>query len=147
MSAVLELFEVKIRKPGDRITTNGKKVEGGKIISRHFFRRSAEKAVVAAKALNVGNVVGIKRVRRNDIIGDLTRNKELRKLITPKVNYNIKLVKEVKKDLAAQNDVIVQDLSLSSIIYGNQGSSPVEKERRSKRLEYNRRHDLKEDVE
>ena len=147
MSATLELFEVKIRKPGDRITAAGKKVEGGKVISRHFFRRSAEKAVVAAQSLRIGNVIGVKRVRRNDIIGDLVKNKEIMRLVGPRVNYNVKQVREVKKDLAAAKDVIVQDLSLSSIVYGNQGSSPEEKVRRSKRLEYNRKHDLKEETE
>ena len=88
-----------------------------------------------------------KRVRRNDIIGDLVKNKEIMRLVSPRVNYNVKQVREVKKDLAAAKDVIVQDLSLSSIVYGNQGSCPEEKVRRRKRLEYNRKHDLKEETE
>jgi hypothetical protein len=135
MTALLNLFEVKIRKPGDRITRTGKRVEGGKIISRHYFRRSKKQAEDQAKALKLGVVVGVHRVRKNDIIGDLANNKELKKLITARVNYN---KREVAKDLRAENDIIVQDVSLSSIIYGG-GQSPEAKEKRARRFEFNRK--------
>lgn len=132
MSSILELFEVKIRKPGDRITSTGKKVEGGKIVSRHFFRRNSKQAEDCGRALGIGIVIGVKRVRKEEIIGDLTQNKELRAFIKKPMS-----ARELEQDRRAQNDVIVQDVSLSSIVYGN---SPVQKERRSKRLEYNRKH-------
>jgi len=141
MSTILELFEVKIRKRGDRITSTGKKVEGGKIVSRHFWRKDPKQAEDCAKALRIGSVVNVKRVRREDIIGDLTQNKSIRGLITKRVDYSIK---EVKKDLRAENDVMVQDLSLSSIVYGDKGTSgntPEQKEKRARRLEYNRKHE------
>jgi hypothetical protein len=139
MGKALELFEVKIRKPGDRIMANGKKVEGGKIVSRHFFRRSAEKAVVAAKALQIGNVVGVKRVRRGDIIGDLTRNKSIRELIT-----RPKTLRELEQEKRIAKDVIVQNATLDSIVYGNISEGGVaSKEQRAKRLEYNRKHEHK----
>ena len=64
MSTVLELFEVKIRKPGDRITRTGKRVEGGKIVSRHFFRKSPEHAKECGEALRIGHVVAVHRVHK-----------------------------------------------------------------------------------
>lgn len=141
MGTILELFEVKIRKPGDRITSTGKKVEGGKIISRHFFRRDPEQAKECGEALRLGHVVSVKRVHKEDIIGDLVNNKSIKMLITKRIDYS---AREVRKDLQAKNDVIVQDTSLSSIVFGG-GNSPEDKERRSKRIEYNRKHERQEE--
>ena len=146
MGTVLELYEVKIRKPGDRITSAGKKVEGGKIVSRHWFRKDAQQAKDEGEGLGIGHVVAVHRVHKEDIIGDLVNNKGIRALITKRVDYNKQQVREVKKDLQAENDIMVQDISLSSVVFSG-GNSPESKERRSRRLAFTMKHELKKEAE
>lgn len=137
MAKLLELFEVKIRLPGDRITASGKKVEGGKVVSRHYFRRSARQAEDCAKSLGIGSVIGSKKVHKDDIIGDLTKNKELRMLVERPMS-----VKELQSEQKLKNDVIVQDVSLSDIVFGR-----VDKDKRAVKIEQRRLLDKRVDVE
>jgi hypothetical protein len=137
MAKLLELFEVKIRLPGDRITANGKKVEGGKVVSRHYFRRSAKQAEDCAKSLGIGSVIGSRKVHKDDIIGDLTKNKELRLLVERPLS-----IRELQNEQKLKNDVIVQDVSLSDIVFGR-----VDKNKRVVRIEQKRVMDKRWEME
>lgn len=101
MSHNSRIYEVKLRTKGDRIDSNGDKVEGGKIFSRHLEANSPEHA--AKRAQRYGKVVSVKKVHSEDIIGTL-ESMHLRDIIgTPKPER--------------RRDVILDNVTLDEIVY------------------------------
>lgn len=67
------IFEIKFRKPGDRLNSNGNKIEGGQIFSRHFPANHYEHAKVRANGYAKKNgvkVISISKVHPEDVIGN-----------------------------------------------------------------------------
>lgn len=70
-----QVYEAKIRRPGDRVDFNGNKVEGGKIFSRHFEANNtahAERVATRIAKKNGGRIVSLAKVDPQDIIGDFS---------------------------------------------------------------------------
>ena len=65
----VSLFEIKLRRKGDRVNSNGKKVEGGKIFSRHFEANNIEHAERRAKKIKNTTIISIRKVHAGDIMG------------------------------------------------------------------------------
>jgi len=68
-----QIYEAKLRRPGDRIDGNGHKQEGGKIFSRHYEANNTDHAqrVASRLAKKFGaRVVSITKFSPEDIIGD-----------------------------------------------------------------------------
>ena len=99
-------FEVKLRKPGDRINGRGDKVEGGKIFSRHFGANNPDHAKrVAQRLARKFNsiVVSVTKVHPEDIIGDHN-------------TWNLKDIIGVPKQ-ERRKDVILDNVTLDEIVY------------------------------
>ena len=101
-----QIFEAKLRKPGDRTDGNGNRQEGGKIFSRHFEANNTDHAQRVALRLAKkfsSRIVSITKVHPEDIIGNpKTWNLE---------NIIGKPVQERRKD------VILDNITLDEIVY------------------------------
>ena len=142
-------YEVKIRTTRDRVMSNGKEVEGGRVISRHYDAKSQEQAEAKATAARLGKIISIREVKKSDLIGDLLRVKGIRDLIEKP-----RSIRELEMEAKYKNDPIVSDMSISDIIYnrnnGNESSNePIKKttkEKRARRLEFNKQHRIQAEI-
>jgi hypothetical protein len=66
---LVTFYEVKIRLPGDRILKNGKRVEGGAIISKLIEARKPDNA--RSRCKGIGQILSIRKIRKDDVIGNL----------------------------------------------------------------------------
>lgn len=110
MSRTGQLYEVKLRVPGDRLRFNGNKVEGGKIFSRHFESNNYDSAKRKARAIakKFGSViVSIGKVSSSDIIGD------------HKTWGLDKLLGIPMPAIERRKDVILDNIALDEIVFGN----------------------------
>jgi len=101
-------YEVKLRRPGDRVDRNGDKVEGGKIFSRHFEANNPDHAKrIALRLANKFNsrVVSVGKVNPEDIIGDY-RTWGLKDIIGIPM-----------PERRERRDVILDNVTLDEIVY------------------------------
>lgn len=100
---VRQTYEVKLRRPGDRVDRNGDKKEGGKTFSRHFEANNTKHAErvatnIAKKQKSV--IVGVFKVHPEDVIGDFK-------------TWGLEGIIGVPK----KADVILDNMSLDEIVF------------------------------
>ena len=66
---LINWYEIKIRKPGDRILTNGKRAEGGEILSKMVEANNPRHAGLMARGK--GQILSIRKIHKDDVMGDL----------------------------------------------------------------------------
>lgn len=99
-----QIYEAKLRKPGDRVDGNGNKQEGGKIFSRHFEANNTDHAQRVASRLakkNGARIVSIAKVSAEKIIGD----------------FSTWGLRDIIGKPEKRRDVILDNVSLSDIVF------------------------------
>lgn len=96
-------YEVKIRRPGDRLLCNGQKVEGGEILSKMIEANKPEHAKARCKGL--GQILSIRRIKPDDVIGNLDS-----------MNLSGIIGRPLKE---RRFDAIIDNTSLDEIIFGS----------------------------
>jgi hypothetical protein len=66
---LVTFYEVKIRIPGDRRLSNGRKTEGGEIISKLIEANKPDHA--RTRCRGIGQILSIRRVKKDDVIGNI----------------------------------------------------------------------------
>lgn len=100
---VRDTYEVKLRRPGDRINGNGQKVEGGKTFSRHFEANNTKHAETVASKIakkQKAVIIGMFKVHHDDVIGDFR-------------TWGLEGIIGVPK----KADVILDNMSLDEIVF------------------------------
>lgn len=100
---VRDTYEVKMRKPGDRIDKNGNKKEGGETLSRHFQANNTKHAErvaskIAKKLKTV--IISVSKVHPEDVIGDFKR-------------WNLEPILGIPR----KEDIILDNIGLEDILF------------------------------
>jgi hypothetical protein len=100
---LLTWYEVKIRKPGDRLLNNGQRVEGGEIFSRLIEANKPDHA--RSRCRGFGQILSIRKIHKDDVIGTLDS-----------MNLSDIIGRPIKE---RRFDAIVDNTSLDELIFGS----------------------------